>query len=158
LSSNGSIPEDAIFDPNDPEDRLHKQDWNKTTADKDTWAHQERRKMHGWSNTDVATYKHMTGRRGSVFSMWAPGKDKDGNDILAHNDDMDRVDGRSESGRSEGARSDAATNTLSPGSPKQNNRRGSNLSDRRGSILSMWKGGKDAQGNHIMDDDEEWAR
>lgn len=159
LSTNSSIPEDAIYDPNDPSDRGHKQDWSKVTADKDTWAHQERRRMSGWSNTDVANYKHMEGRRGSVLSMWAPGKDKDGNDVLYHNDDKDKSgsaidDNRSESGRSQNG------NSLMPGSPKgSNSRRASSNqgSERRGSILSLWKGGKDKHGNDVMaGDDEEW--
>jgi len=98
-STNSSIPEIAI------NDRDHKQDWTKTTSEKDSWAYQERRRLSGWSNTDVATHKYIDGRRGSV-------------------------------------------------------RRASNLSEPSGgSILSMWKGGKDAKGNDIIGhDDEEWAR
>ena len=116
--------------------------------------------MSGWSNTNVATFKHVDGRRGSVFSMWAPGKDKDGNDILLHDDHIERADARSESGRSDGGN---YGNTLMPGSPKENAiRRTSTLSDRpdrRGSVLSLWKGGKDAKGNDILGgDDEDWAR
>ena len=156
LSTNSSIPEGVVLDPQE------KQNWNKTTADRDTWAHQERRRLSGWSNTDVATFKHREGRRGSVFSMWAPGKDKDGNDILMHDDHNDRADARSESGRSDGGAASYGQ-TLMPGSPKENAiRRASNNSDRpdrRGSVLSLWKGGKDAKGNDILGgDDEEWTR
>jgi len=162
LSTNSSIPEDAVFDPNDPSERGHKQNWTKTTADKDTWAHQERRRMSGWSNTDVANYKHMEGRRGSVLSMWAPGKDKDGNDVLFHNDDHDKSssaidDNRSESGSGRSVNGNG--NGLQPGSPKSNSRRASSNQgqERRGSILSLWKGGKDKHGNDVMGgDDEEW--
>lgn len=99
----------------------------------------------------------MQGRRGSVLSMWAPGKDKDGNDVLMHNDDRhdaarpDTVEG----GRSIGSPS------LAPISPKHSSRRSSSNhgQERRGSVLSMWKGTKDKHGNDIMGgDDEEWAR
>jgi hypothetical protein len=72
--------------------------------------------------------------------MWAGGKDKNGRDILVH-DDHDELE--SVSSKSDG-----------PASPKMNPR-----DARRGSILSMWKGGKDENVKDIMGhDDEEWAR
>ena len=119
----------------------------------------------GWSNTDVPSHQQIAGRRGSVLSMWAPGKDANGKDVLLHNDEHE--DAISDSGRSDGTsgpRRDSGLvgnrDTLMPGSPRDSVRRSSNLSEpRRGSILSMWKGGKDAKGNDIMGgDDEEWAR
>ena len=97
----------------------------------------------------------MQGRRGSVLSMWAPGKDKDGNDVLMHNDDRhdavrpDTVEG----GRSIGSPS------LMPVSPKSRRSSSNSGQERRGSVLSLWKGSKYKQGNDIMGgDDEEWAR
>lgn len=63
LSTNSSIPEDAIFDPNDPEERRHKQDWSKTTLDKDTWAHQERRRLSGWSNSEYLFFHFLYTRK-----------------------------------------------------------------------------------------------
>lgn len=87
--------------------------------------------------------------------MWAPGKDKDGNDVLYHNDDHEKSsaidDSRSESGRS------ANGNSLMPGSPRSRRASSNQGAERRGSILSLWKGGKDKHGNDVMNgDDEEW--
>jgi len=161
FSTHSSIPEDAILD-----DRDHKQDWSKSVSDRDTWAHQERRRLSGWSNTDVATAKQMAGRRGSVLSMWAPGKDAQGNDVLLHNDEHGGVDAVVDA-----EPSSRNSDILVPSSPPSINgknsgsldiRRASNNSSdagRRGSILSMWKGSKDKHGNDIIGhDDEEWAR
>jgi hypothetical protein len=76
-------------------------------------------------------------RRGSILSMWQGGKDKNGKDILAHDDHND----------SEGEES--------VGSPVAEPEK--QVRERRGSILSIWKKGKDEHGNHaIVHDDEEW--
>jgi len=69
--------------------------------------------------------------------MWQGGKDKNGKDILAHDDHND----------SEGEES--------VGSPVAEPEK--QVRERRGSILSIWKKGKDEHGNHtIIHDDEEW--
>lgn len=78
--------------------------------------------------------------------MWSPGKDANGNSILAHNDDENAIDDQPSPGLS-----DKELNI--PGS-----RRGTdNTQERRPSILGLWKSGKDANGNAIiLHDDEEW--
>lgn len=80
--------------------------------------------------------------------MWAPGKDANGNSILAHNDDETAIDDLP----SPGFGSDKGGLSI-PGS-----RRGTdNTQERRPSILGLWKSGKDANGNSVMlHDDEEW--
>jgi len=132
------------------EDREHAQDWTVTTDEKDSWAHREKRKSSVWGKLELIpaatspTKKKnfMTAggqpRRGSILSMWEGGKDKDGRDILAHDDHSDDEEEES---------------VGSPGSEELPTAE----RERRGSILSVWKKGKDEHGNHaIIHDDEEW--
>jgi hypothetical protein len=71
--------------------------------------------------------------------MWQGGKDKNGKDILAHDDHDDSDDEGSES----------------LGSPREEEV--VKEKERRGSILSIWKKGKDEHGRDaIVHDDEEW--
>lgn len=145
-----SIEEDPLA-AHDPE---HKQNWNVTTKPEESWAVKERRRSSMWSKAEMPANllsPKKTGgpRRGSVLSVWKSGKDKDGNDILVH-------DGSSEDEDDEEAIKDdksqdgvELTKTISG--------TGSKGQDRRGSILSLWSGGKDANGRAIiMHDDEEW--
>lgn len=84
-------------------------------------------------------------RKGSILSMWEGGKDKQGRDILAHDDhhsDEEEEDGN-----------------VSVGSPasEESEKLAAQERERRGSILSVWRKGKDEHGNHaIVHDDEEW--
>jgi len=133
------------------EDREHKQDWTITTDEKDSWAEREKRKSSVWgklelvpSATSPKKKNFMTAggqaRRGSILSMWEGGKDKDGRDILAHDDHSDDEEEESVSASSPGSEE-------LPVAEKE----------RRGSILSVWRKGKDEHGNHaIVHDDEEW--
>ncbi len=94
VSTGGSLT--AIHE--DPE---HKQDWTLTTDEKDSWANRERRRSSVWGKLELVpdTHKASTSpkqksfvaagqqpRRGSILSMWQGGKDKNGKDILAHDD------------------------------------------------------------------------
>jgi len=71
--------------------------------------------------------------------MWQGGKDKNGKDILMHDDHSESED--------EGVGSPKSEDEKVPVAERE----------RRGSILSIWKKGKDEHGNAvIMHDDEEW--
>lgn len=88
------------------------------------------------------------------MSVWSSGKDAKGKDILVHDDeDMNDESAIVETEKAESEQGD-------PDILKMLNRekRGSNTgSDRRGSILSLWSGGKDEHGRAIIQhDDEEW--
>ncbi|KAH8752733.1 hypothetical protein F5882DRAFT_385815 [Hyaloscypha sp. PMI_1271] len=149
IPTNGSGSLSAI-----DEDREHKQDWTVTTDEKDSWANKERRRSSVWgklelvpSATSPKKKNFMTAggqpRRGSILSMWEGGKDKDGRDILAHDDHSDEEE-------------------ESVGSPMSNEEEQGKASlerERRGSILSIWRKGKDEHGNHaIVHDDEEYSQ
>ncbi|KAN0089198.1 hypothetical protein V8E51_019458 [Hyaloscypha variabilis] len=144
------------------EDREHKQDWTIVTDEKDSWANRERRRSSVWAKLELvpAPTVHSAAattsptnkkgsfgsqgapRRGSILSMWQGGKDKNGKDILVHDD------------HSEGEDEDVVV-----GSPKseEGEKVGVVERERRGSILSIWKKGKDEHGNAVMvHDDEEW--
>lgn len=104
-----------------------------------------------WSNQDENNPHFVqetpTERRGSVLSIWKAGKDKNGRSILSQ-------DGGSKADFNEEViERDASPEALSPKlSPRERR-----LSDRRGSILSIWSNGKDEKGRDIMaHDDEEW--
>jgi hypothetical protein len=73
--------------------------------------------------------------------MWQGGKDKNGKDIVAHDDHPDSEEEQSES----------------VGSPAAESVPEKEVRERRGSILSMWKKGKDKHGRDTIEhDDEEW--
>jgi hypothetical protein len=132
------------------EDREHKQDWTIVTDEKDSWANRERRRSSVWGKLELVpsstspkqkafTTAGGAPRRGSILSMWQGGKDKNGKDILAHDDHDGSEDEGSES----------------VGFPREEEV--VKERERRGSILSIWKKGKDEHGNHtIVHDDEEW--
>jgi len=124
------------------EDREHKQDWTTTTDEKDSWANRERRRSSVWAKMELvpastSPKSSSAPRRGSILSMWQGGKDKNGKDILAHDDH------------------DISDEEESVGSPVTEPEK--QVRERRGSILSIWKKGKDEHGNDaIVHDDEEW--
>lgn len=87
-----------------------------------------------------------TERRGSVLSIWRAGKDKDGRSILIHDGDTHET---SSSEEEVVEKEEDLSPKLSP--------RERRLSDRRGSILSLWSNGKDEKGRDVIaHDDEEW--
>lgn len=89
------------------------------------------------------TSQNSDKRRGSILSLWRPGKDKDGKDHLhsGHEGD-DWVEAV------EAVSNGSAT---PPASPNLNAMR----ADRRGSILSIWRQGKDREGRLVMHSGEE---
>lgn len=106
------------------------------------WSNQDENNPHFVSETP-------TERRGSILSIWKAGKDSKGRSVL-------HQDGGSKDDREEViAKKDASPEMLSPKlSPRERR-----MSDRRGSILSIWSNGKDENGRDVMvHDDEEWAK
>jgi hypothetical protein len=144
------------------EDKDHAQDWSVTTDPKDSWANRERRRSSVWSKVDDVDVTanapkriSATGapRRGSILSVWSTGKDKMGKDVLLHDDhEMDKEE-VIEPEKEEAEQGDPDLLRM-----LGREKRGSNAgSDRRGSILSLWSGGKDDNGRAIVHhDDEEW--
>jgi len=135
----------------DDDDKEHAQDWTSVTAPKDTWAARERRRSSVWSRIDennphtskVPDSKTAAPRRGSILSVWAPGKDSKGRSILKH-DDSDEDE-------------EVIMVEEVPVVEKQGRRSTSGGQERRGSILSLWSKGVDEKGRAIvLHDDEEW--
>ena len=78
-------------------------------------------------------------RRGSILSLWKTGKDKDGRDhVHSGHEGEDWVEAIS------------TTSGSVPSSPRLDDR-----GDRRGSILSIWKQGKDRDGHTVIHSGEE---
>jgi len=147
------------------EDRLHPQDWTKTTAPHESYGTKEGRKLSVFSKIDddvklIKKTRALSGteRRGSILSTWVAGKDKDGKDILSHGfEDENAVDDDGEPLVKVLSKEKGPEDVFQDREGFEHRRTGSKGAERRGSILSVWKGGKDKDGNHIlMHDDEEW--
>lgn len=161
-TSTASDPDSVPYDPG------HAQNWTTTTAPADSWAVRERRRASMWAKAEMPLLsppKKAGGapRRGSVLSVWKGGKDKDGRDILVHDEgessgseeeeeEEDQVEPLGGKG-AERRRKMSVSSRGSGGGGK-----GGRHGVRRGSILSLWSGGKDASGRDVMvHDDEEWT-
>lgn len=180
-SETTSVPSTSIDYSNQPrfdpeaefdaeEDRLHPQDWSKTTAPHESHAAKELRKQSVFSkiDSDIKNLKKEkragsgTDRRGSILSTWVAGKDAQGRDILTHGFEGDEHaiddDGDGLSGLTKVVSKGGSQDGVFEGREGFEHRKtGSKGAERRGSILSVWKGAKDADGNHILlHDDEEW--
>jgi len=143
------IPTTASTSSTTSDPNSHKQDWSIITPEKETWAYRERRRSSVWSKVDMPSSpkKTATERRGSILSVWSSGKDKDGRDVLLH-DDFDDEGHEIGSGKVEVE--EAGERRGSTSSEKRG-------ADRRGSILSLWSKGTDENGRPvILHDDEEW--
>jgi hypothetical protein len=116
-----SVASEALID-DDPSE-----DWTRTTAEKDSWAHRERRRSSVWQKLDCypsskpAQSSQSGPRYGSILSLFTHGKDKDGRDVL-HSGNGDSEE--------RSAENDAHLEPhMSSKAPDWT---------RRGSILSMW--------------------
>jgi len=145
----GTNSEELDLIDEDPDHPLHKQDWTVTTDPKESWANKETRRRSMWSRIDEnnphVPVETPTERRGSILSVWRAGKDKNGKPILAHDGETHELSSEEEVLEKE----DNASPKLSA--------RERRLSQRRGSILSLWSNGKDENGRDVIQhDDEEW--
>lgn len=128
-----SVASESLID-DDPSE-----DWTRTTAEKDSWAHRERRRSSMWQKIDCypsskpAQSSNSGPRHGSILSLFTHGKDKDGRDVL-HSGNGDPEE--------RSAENDAH---LEPHVPSEAPDR-----TRRGSILSMWTPGKDKEGRDVI--------
>jgi len=138
----------------DESEEPYEQDWTTTTADKDTWAARETRRRslfhkieaypkasHHASTSpptspDLLSISPRTERRGSILSLWSTGKDKDGNAVLHSDDHGDWMEEVRAAKREKEARKKAE--------------RAARAEANRGSILSLWKRGKDEHGNDVI--------
>jgi len=133
---------------------VFEQDWSTTTADHDTWAARERRRSNAFHKIDAyptITQKPVTvgsptspsllsvspvrERRGSILSLWSAGKDSDGKAILHSDEHGEWV---------EEVKANEAAKLLEEISETKEEAKA------KGSILSMWKKGKDENGRNII--------
>jgi hypothetical protein len=127
-----------VFLDDDPSE-----DWTLTTAEKDSWAHRERRRLSVWQKIDCypsinsAQPSPSHSRRSSILSLFTHGKDKDGHDVM-YSGDGDPEDW---GGESRVNRDQPQTNKSPCATP---------LPARPGSILSPWVRGKDNQGRNVI--------
>jgi hypothetical protein len=148
---------------------VFEQDWSTTTADKDTWAARERRRSSIFHKIDaypsiappkVASTISPTSsdflstspssqthpeRRGSILSLWTHGHDADGHAVLHSDDHGVWVEEVKEAKRLKDLEEEASATKEE--------------AIQRGSILSLWKKGKDENGKDVilsgeLDEDE----
>lgn len=124
------------------------EDWSRTTAEKDSWAHRERRRSSMWQKIDsYPAIKPLEGpsrspvreRRGSILSLFQHGKDKKGRDVL-HSGEGNPEEWDREPVAAAIERTPSVENGKDMGMPRE----------RRGSILSMWTWGKDKSGRDVI--------
>jgi uncharacterized membrane protein len=128
-----------VFLDDDPSE-----DWTRTTAEKDSWAHRERRRSSVWQKIDSypslrpveVSPSQSRERHGSVLSLFHHGKDKNGRDVL-HSGDGDPEEWSAGSGAERAEIERPPSNKPAP-------------RERHGSILSIWTWGKDKFGRDVI--------
>jgi len=124
------------------------EDWTRTTPEKESWAHRERRRSSVWHSIDPypcikvgessppqaspsrPSHSPPRSRRGSILSLFTHAKDKNDRDVLYSGDGHPEDWSEAEVER-------VPANRRSP-------------RERRGSILSEFKWGKDKEGRDVI--------
>lgn len=159
----------------DDESIDHSEDWTKTTHEKDSWATRERRRSNKFAKIDhdVAQQRYERSRSGrrasSALGIFSQGVDSEGNPIIRSGDEKFEVfemplgQGQTTMVDKDGKRI-SNTPSIAIAFAKPDERRLSmssqNNDRRRGSILSLWKAGKDKDGNdhiHSGHEGEDWV-
>jgi hypothetical protein len=142
------------------------EDWTKTTEERDSWAHRERRRSNRFSkiDSDVALQQYARSRSGrrasSALGIFSEGVDSNGKPIILSDETHEEFELP--------VTLDKEGNVLTPSISvisKPDERRLSmsyseNNDRRRGSILSLWKSGKDSLGRdqvHSGHEGEDWG-
>jgi len=101
----------------------------------------ERRRIEDYPSTSGdAVVNAGEERRGSILSLWRHGKDKQGNDVLYSGERGDEEEKVAELPPVVNGNGDARVDVNV----------GEEQKDRRGSILSLWRFGKDRQGRDVL--------
>lgn len=157
VSSGSGVDEDDPYE-----------DWTKTTHEKDSWANRERRRSNKFAkiDSDMALQQYERSRSGrrasSALGIFSQGVDGNGNPIIMsdeHHEDFELppVEG-------EGVNKRLLSPSIAIAFSRPDDRRLSmssqNSDKRRGSILSLWKTGRDKDGNdhvHSGHEGEDWG-
>jgi len=145
------------------------EDWTKTTHEKDSWANRERRRSNKFSkiDSDMAMQQYERSRSGrrasSALGIFSEGIDKNGNPIIKSDDHHEDFDLPVEVTKEKDNRR-LLSPSISIAFNRPDDRRLSmssqNSDKRRGSILSLWKTGKDKEGKemvHSGHEGEDWG-
>jgi hypothetical protein len=144
------------------------EDWTKTTHERDSWATRERRRSNKFAKIDgdlaIQQYERSrSGRRASsALGIFSQGLDKNGNPIILSDDHHDEFDlpplEKEKSAKK--LRSPSIALAFSRPDDRRLSMSSENSDKRRGSILSLWKTGKDKDGRdhvHSGHEGEDWG-
>lgn len=159
VSSGSGISEENPFE-----------DWTKTTSEKDSWANRERRRSNKFSkiDSDMALQRYERSRSGrrasSALGIFSEGFDSNGNPIIKSDDHHEDFEIPAAVGMDGAGNKKLLSPSISIAFSRPDDRRLSmssqNSDKRRGSILSLWKTGKDKAGNdqvHSGHEGEDWG-
>jgi hypothetical protein len=158
VSSGSGISEEDPFE-----------DWTKTTHERDSWANRERRRSNKFAkiDSDMALQRYERSRSGrrasSALGIFSEGVDKNGIPIIKSDDQHDDFELPVEVDKETGNKrllSPSISVAFSRPDERRLSMSSQNSDKRRGSILSLWKTGKDKQGNEIVNsgnEGEDWA-
>ena len=156
----------------DDENIDHSEDWTKTTHEKDSWATRERRRSNKFAKIDhdVAQQRYERSRSGrrasSTLGIFFEGVDSEGNPIIrSGNEKFEEFEMPPGQGQTTMVDKDGKRISSSPTIAIVFDERRLSMSEqnsdrRRGSILSLWKTGKDKDGNdhiHSGHEGEDWV-
>ena len=145
------------------------EDWTKTTHEKDSWANRERRRSNKFAkiDSDMALQQYERSRSGrrasSALGIFSQGIDKNGNAIVLSDHVNDHEDFELPVELDKDGKK-LLSPSIAIAFARPDDRRLSmssqNSDKRRGSILSLWKTGKDKDGKdhiHSGHEGEDWA-
>lgn len=143
------------------------EDWTKTTHEKDSWANRERRRSNKFSkiDSDMALQQYERSRSGrrasSALGIFSQGVDKNGNSIILSDENHEEFELPIEVDK-DGRKmlSPSIAVAFSRPDDRRLSMSSQNSDKRRGSILSLWKTGKDKDGRdhiHSGHEGEDWG-
>jgi len=144
------------------------EDWTKTTSEKDSWATRERRRSNKFAkiDSDMALQQYERSRSGrrasSALGIFSEGVDSNGNPIIKSDDHHEDFELPVEVDKEVNKKflSPSISIAFSRPDERRLSMSSENSDKRRGSILSLWKTGKDKAGNdqvHSGHEGEDWV-
>lgn len=140
------------------------EDWTKTTHEKDSWANRERRRSNKFAkiDSDMVRQQHERSRSGrrasSALGIFSQGVDSNGNPIILSDENHEEFELPLDIDRK--LLSPSISIAFSRPDDRRLSMSSQNSDKRRGSILSLWKTGKDKDGRdhiHSGHEGEDWG-
>lgn len=157
-------PSASVTSDSGNSDENHYEDWSKITPEKDSWAYRERRRSNKFSkiDSDVALQSYERSRSGrrasSALGIFSQGVDSNGNPIILSDDRHEEFEIPAEQEKK--LLSPSIAIAFSRPDDRRLSMSSQNSDKRRGSILSLWKTGKDKDGKdqiHSGHEGEDWG-